>query len=93
MLDWGLPAADAIALPNIFFDKQGLTIEGNDMGNALAPQVAKLGPARAADVPVEGHGDPEHARGLARRRRSAEHRDRGKRMTRHGGKRRPGGET
>jgi gamma-glutamyltranspeptidase/glutathione hydrolase len=50
-LDWDLPVADAIALPNIYFDGQGLTIENNAMGTALAPEVAKLGAARAADVP------------------------------------------
>jgi gamma-glutamyltranspeptidase/glutathione hydrolase len=50
VLDWDLPVADAIALPNLYFDKQGLMIEGNAMGSALAPQVDRLGPARAADV-------------------------------------------
>jgi gamma-glutamyltranspeptidase/glutathione hydrolase len=50
VLDWGLPAGDAIALPNLYFDGQGLMIEGNAMGLALAPGIAKLGPARTADV-------------------------------------------
>ncbi len=50
-LDWGLPVGDAIALPNLYFDRQGLMIESNPMGLALAPGIAKLGPARAADVP------------------------------------------
>jgi gamma-glutamyltranspeptidase / glutathione hydrolase len=50
-LDWGLPVSDAIALPNIYFDRQGLMIEANPVGTTLAPEVAKLGPARAADLP------------------------------------------
>jgi gamma-glutamyltranspeptidase/glutathione hydrolase len=51
VLDWGLPVGDSIALPNLYFDRQGLMIEGNPMGLELAPKIALLGPARAADVP------------------------------------------
>lgn len=50
VLDWGLPVGDSIALPNLYFDRQGLMIEGNPMGLELAPKIALLGPARAADV-------------------------------------------
>ncbi len=41
VLDWGLSAEDAIALPNLFFGQGGVLIEKNDAGNALA---AKMGP-------------------------------------------------
>lgn len=50
VLDWDMTAADAIALPNLYFDDKGLMIEQNAAGSALAPGMAKLGPARAADV-------------------------------------------
>ncbi|MCW3838372.1 gamma-glutamyltransferase [Sphingomonas canadensis] len=50
VLDWGLPADQAIALPNIFFDDQGLTIEANGEGTALAAGVARIAPARAVDM-------------------------------------------
>jgi len=50
VLDWDLSGAEAIALPNLYFDDEGLMIEGNDAGRALAPGMAKLGPARAADL-------------------------------------------
>ncbi|MCW3847998.1 gamma-glutamyltransferase [Sphingomonas sp. LB-2] len=50
VLDWHLPVADSIALPNLYFDRQGLLIEGNPMGLTLVAGVARLGPARASDV-------------------------------------------
>ena len=48
VLDFGLPIADAIALPNIYYDRAGLILEqGTPLGD-MAPAVAALGqPARA----------------------------------------------
>lgn len=49
-LDWRMPVAQAMALPNLYFDRDGLMIEDNDAGRALAPGMAAIGPTRAADV-------------------------------------------
>lgn len=52
VLDWGLPVGEAMALPNLYFDRGGLLIEATPLGAALAPQVAGLGqPVRALDFP------------------------------------------
>ncbi|GAA0732925.1 gamma-glutamyltransferase [Sphingomonas japonica] len=50
ILDWGLSAEDAIALPNLYFDKDGLMIEDSPAGTALAAGIARFAPARAADL-------------------------------------------
>jgi gamma-glutamyltranspeptidase len=50
VLDWGLTAEQAIALPNLFFDEQGAIIEDNAMGKILAQQSAVFGkPIRPAN--------------------------------------------
>src|SRR3546814_19818234 len=50
VLDWGLSAKDAIALPNLFFDDAGALIENDAMGRKLAQESAVLGnPFRAED--------------------------------------------
>lgn len=43
VLDWGLPAEQAIALPNLFFDDQGAIIEDNAMGKEIARESAVFG--------------------------------------------------
>jgi gamma-glutamyltranspeptidase/glutathione hydrolase len=43
VLDWGLPAEQAIALPNLFFDDQGAIIEDNAMGKEIAQESAVFG--------------------------------------------------
>src|SRR3546814_17596117 len=50
VLDWGLSAKDAIALPNLFFDDAGAIIENDAMGRKLAQESAVFGnPFRAED--------------------------------------------
>jgi gamma-glutamyltranspeptidase/glutathione hydrolase len=50
VLDWGLPAEQAIALPNLFFDDQGAIIEDNAMGKQIAQESAVFGkPIRPED--------------------------------------------
>lgn len=50
VLDWGLPAEEAIALPNLFFDDRGAIIEDNAMGQKIAGESAAFGnPIRTAD--------------------------------------------
>ena len=43
VLDWGLSAEEAIALPNLFYGQAGVLIEGNDMGKAIAEQMKPFG--------------------------------------------------
>jgi gamma-glutamyltranspeptidase/glutathione hydrolase len=43
VLDWGLSARDAIALPNIFFGKDGVLIEDNAEGRAIAAKMPAFG--------------------------------------------------
>ena len=43
VLDWGLSAEDAIALPNLFFGQQGVLIENDAAGKALADKMAPFG--------------------------------------------------
>ena len=43
VLDWGLPAAEAIALPNIFFAKNALLVEQGTALAAMRPALEKLG--------------------------------------------------
>ncbi|MGL3821384.1 gamma-glutamyltransferase [Sphingopyxis sp. R3-92] len=43
VLDWGLSAEEAIALPNLFFGQSGVLIEGNDAGKAIAAQMKPFG--------------------------------------------------
>lgn len=51
VLDWDLSAADAMALPNLYFGGRGLMIEENAAGGALAPAIARLGqPVEAVDL-------------------------------------------
>ncbi len=45
ILDWGLTAEEAIALPNIFFDEEGAIIENNAMGKVIAEESAVFGKA------------------------------------------------
>ena len=42
-LDWGLTAADAIALPNIYFGGQALLLEQGTRLDVLRPAIARLG--------------------------------------------------
>jgi gamma-glutamyltranspeptidase/glutathione hydrolase len=50
VLDWGLPAEDAIALPNLFFDDKGAIIEDDAMGKVIAEKSAVFGnPIRTSD--------------------------------------------
>ena len=42
-LDFGLPVDQAVALPNLFYDKDGLVIENTDLGVWLAPQISAFG--------------------------------------------------
>src|SRR3546814_9874073 len=46
VLDWGLSAKDAIALPNLFFDTRGAIIEDDAMGLTLARESAVFGKDR-----------------------------------------------
>jgi len=63
VLDWKLPAAEALALPNIFFNANGLLVEDGTTLSAMKPALEKLGETVvAADVPskltaVERVGD------------------------------------
>jgi gamma-glutamyltranspeptidase/glutathione hydrolase len=50
VLDWGLSAEDAIALPNLFFGQQGVLIEDDAAGKAIA---AKMQPFGYAFTPTE----------------------------------------
>jgi gamma-glutamyltranspeptidase / glutathione hydrolase len=50
VLDWGMPVGEAMALPNLYFDAQGLMVEDNEAGRALVPGMARIGPVRAADI-------------------------------------------
>ncbi len=43
VLDWGLSAEEAIALPNLYFGRQGVLIEENDAGKAIAAKMAPFG--------------------------------------------------
>lgn len=43
VLDWGLSAEEAIALPNLFFGQQGVLIENDAAGKALADKMAPFG--------------------------------------------------
>ena len=43
VLDFGMPASEAIALPNIFYDKDGLQMENSPLGNSLAPRISAFG--------------------------------------------------
>jgi gamma-glutamyltranspeptidase/glutathione hydrolase len=43
VLDWGLPAQQAIALPNIFFAKDALLVEQGTALDAMRPALEKLG--------------------------------------------------
>jgi len=43
VLDWGLSAEDAIALPNLFFGQQGVLIENDAAGKAIAGKMAPFG--------------------------------------------------
>ena len=43
VLDWGLPAEQAIARPNLFFDDQGAIIEDHAMGKEIAQESAVFG--------------------------------------------------
>ena len=43
VLDWGLSAEDAIALPNLFFGQQGVLIENDAAGKAIADKMAPFG--------------------------------------------------
>ncbi len=43
VLDWGLDAREAIALPNLFFGRQGVLIEDNAAGQAIAGKMQPFG--------------------------------------------------
>lgn len=51
VLDYGLPVEQAVALPNLFYDNDGLVIENTDLGKWLAPQISAFGSkTRAAEL-------------------------------------------
>lgn len=51
VLDFGLPLDQALALPNLFYDDDGLVIENTDLGSWLAPQISAFGSkTRAAEL-------------------------------------------
>ena len=43
VLDWGLDAKEAIALPNLYFGRQGVLIENNEAGQAIAEKMQPFG--------------------------------------------------
>ncbi|MBN8844211.1 MAG: gamma-glutamyltransferase, partial [Sphingomonadales bacterium] len=43
VLDWGLDAKSAMELPNLFFGQQGVLIENNDAGKAIAAKMKPFG--------------------------------------------------
>ncbi|WP_422060565.1 gamma-glutamyltransferase [Sphingopyxis sp.] len=43
VLDWGLDAKSAMELPNLFFGQQGVLIENNDAGEAIAAKMKPFG--------------------------------------------------
>ena len=43
VLDWGLSAKEAMELPNLFFGQQGVLIENNAAGDALAAKMKPFG--------------------------------------------------
>ena len=43
VLDWGLDAKQAMELPNLFFGKDGVLIENNDAGKAIAAKMKPFG--------------------------------------------------
>lgn len=43
VLDFGLPAQEAIALPNIFFDGDTILLEDGEMAASLAPALTEMG--------------------------------------------------
>lgn len=43
VLDWGLDAKSAMDLPNLFFGQQGVLIENNEMGQAIAAKMKPFG--------------------------------------------------
>ncbi len=49
VLDWDLPVAEAMALPNLYYDDAELLIEATPLGTELAREIAPLGAVRAAD--------------------------------------------
>jgi gamma-glutamyltranspeptidase/glutathione hydrolase len=52
VIDWGLPADQAIALPNIFYGGDGLMVERGTTLAAMIPALARFGqPVVAADLP------------------------------------------
>ncbi len=50
VLDWGLGIEEAMALPNLYFDREGLLIEDSAEGAALANGIAEFAPARTVDL-------------------------------------------
>jgi gamma-glutamyltranspeptidase / glutathione hydrolase len=51
VLDWGLPAQEAIALPNIYFGGDGTLIENTAAGEKLASELIRFGrPVIASDL-------------------------------------------
>src|SRR3546814_13709109 len=64
VLDWGLSAKDAIALPNLFFDDAGAIIENDAMGRKLAQASAVFGnPFRSEDFGSKVNAVDRHATG------------------------------
>ncbi len=43
VLDWGLPAQDALALPNIYFGGDAILVEQGTKLDAMRPELARLG--------------------------------------------------
>lgn len=52
VLDWGLSAQDAVALPNLFYTKDGVLIENDEAGRQIAEKMQGFGYAfTPADLP------------------------------------------
>lgn len=68
-IDWGLPAAEAIALPNIYFSNDGLLVERGTALEAMKPALERLGgivtPADLSSKLNAAERTPQGWRGVA----------------------------
>ncbi len=53
-LDWGMPSAEALAAPNIYFGGQGVLVEKGSMLEPMMPEIAKLGQTVVASSQLSG---------------------------------------
>ncbi|ARS27926.1 gamma-glutamyltransferase [Sphingomonas sp. KC8] len=64
VIDWKLPAADAMALPNIYFGGGSLLVEQGTSLDAMRPALERLGqPVTAADLPSKLNAVERTAKG------------------------------